>query len=184
MKRIFIAIRITGNAAFRKLVADLKYELSESSVKWTDPANLHLTLAFLGDTEENIIPAISMMLDEKCRGFGNFDFDLRGIGVFKNIKDPRVIWTGIDKTEKLNSIQEKIITGLKETGIDTEDRPFSPHLTIGRIKHINDRAKLKVLLLKYHTADIQNVSVEEIILFQSILHQQGPEYKSISVHKL
>lgn len=184
MKRTFIAVKINADAVLKKMVSDLKNELRESSVKWTDPANLHLTLAFLGDTEDNKIPAISLMLDEKCRGFGKFNFVLRGTGVFKNLKDPKVIWAGIDKPEKLNTIRERIVSGLKDAGIETEDRPFSPHLTLGRIKHLTDREKLKILLLKYHTSDIQDVMVEEVILYESILHQQGPEYRSLSVHKL
>ncbi|HLP72635.1 MAG TPA: RNA 2',3'-cyclic phosphodiesterase [Bacteroidales bacterium] len=184
MKRIFIAIKITGNALLRKMISDLKGELRESSIKWTDPDNLHLTLSFLGDTEENIIPAISSMLDEKCNGSGNFDFFLSGLGVFKHIKDPKVIWAGIDKPEKLNTLQKKIMRGLSETGIETEDRQFSPHLTLGRIRHLSDREKLKVLLLKYHTSEIQDVKVDEVILYESILHREGAEYKGISIHKL
>lgn len=184
MKRIFIAVKITGNAEFRKLVADLKKELGESSIKWTDPANLHLTLAFLGDTEEKIIPGVSKMLDEKCNRAGTFDFIITGIGVFRNLKDPKVIWAGIEKPEKLNSLQQSIINGLKETGIKTEERPFSPHLTLGRVKHLHNRDVLKVLLLKHHSDEIQDVHVEEIMLFESILHPTGPEYKVISVHRL
>src|SRR3970282_1171741 len=102
------------------------------------PGNIHITLAFLGNTQEIIIPLIENMLKEKCSGFGSFAVVLRGLGVFKSLRDPRIIWTGIEQSEKLKELNVIVVKELKNIGIVVEDRPFSPHLTLGRIKHIED----------------------------------------------
>lgn len=184
MKRIFIGIRIEPDKNFKKLISALKEELSGEAVKWTDPGNIHVTLAFLGETHEDKIDGIRAMLKEKCEGSGGFEISLKGFGVFKNLREPKVFWAGLYQSDKLASLQSSIVEGLKDIEIKVEDRPFSPHLTIGRIKHIQDIDNLKVLLLKYHSTDIQRVNVSEVILYESILRQEGPEYKAVEVVKL
>lgn len=184
MKRIFIGIKIVPDKNFRKLISSIKEELSDESVKWTDLENIHVTLAFLGDTHEDMLDGIKEMLMEKCEGRGGFEISLKGFGVFKNLHDPKVFWAGLYQSDRLSSLQTSVIEGLKEIGIAVEDRPFSPHLTIGRIKHIHDIDKLKIMLLKYHSTDIQRIDVSEITLFESILKQEGPVYKALEVFKL
>lgn len=184
MKRIFIGIKIETDKNFRKLVSSIKDELSGESVKWTDPLNIHVTLAFLGGTPDEKIEIADKMLREKCSGSGSFGIVLRGFGVFKNLSDPKVLWAGIDQSEKLIALQESIAGGLKDSGINFDNKPFSPHLTIARIKHIADKDNLKVLLLKYHSTEIQQVTVSEVTLFESVLSQEGPKYNALAVHKL
>lgn len=184
MKRIFIGTKIGTDKNFRKLVSSMKDELSGESIKWTDTANLHVTLGFLGDTPEEKIELTDRMLKEKCPGSGQFEIVLRGFGVFRNLRDAKIIWAGIDQSEKLVALQVSIMEGLKEAGIAVDDKPFSPHLTIGRIKHISDKDKLKVLLLKYHNTEIQRVLVREVTLFESVLRQEGPQYNTLATYPL
>ena len=121
--------------------------------------NIHLTLAFLGDTEEDRIKVAAIMLKQQCSGFGEFDFNLSGTGVFKDFNDPRVIWIGIDESEKLAELYGRIKTGLEDTGFKTDNRPFRPHITIGRIKFLRNPGVLRTAVEKYKDSGIQKVNV-------------------------
>ena len=180
MKRIFIALKVEAEEPLLMMISSLKSGLSKDIVKWTSPDNIHITLAFLGDTEENMIELISSMLEEKCKGTGRFELILKGSGVFRNFSDPRIIWTGIETSEKLMHLNEIIMNGLKGLNIKLEDRPFNPHLTIGRIKHLNDRGTLRVLIEQFQNSELQIIPVPEVILYESILLHSGPVYKPIS----
>jgi RNA 2',3'-cyclic 3'-phosphodiesterase len=184
MKRIFIALKVDAEEPLLMMISSLKSGLSKDIIKWTGPDNIHITLAFLGDTEENMIKSIISMLNEKCTGSGRFELILKGSGVFRNLSDPRIIWTGIEPSGKLMYLNEVIMKGLKGLNIKMEERPFNPHLTIGRIKHLNDRETLKALTEQYHNSEIQIIPVNEVILYQSILLQSGPVYKPIAKFNL
>jgi len=184
MKRIFIALKVEPSAAFLKLISTLKSALSIDSIKWTNPENIHLTLAFLGDTEENIIENINSMLKEKCTGSGNFELVIKGFGVFRSISDPRILWTGISHSGKLLQLNEIVINGLKDLKIKLEERPFKPHLTLGRIKQVNDKETLRSLIEQFENTEIQIVPVNEVILYESILMASGPVYKTLTKFRL
>jgi 2'-5' RNA ligase len=96
MKRIFIAVKIEPGEILLKMISSFKTGLSNENIKWTNTDNIHITLSFLGDTEESQIIAINEILMVKCEGFGQFDLVLKGTGVFKSQGDPRVIWAGIE----------------------------------------------------------------------------------------
>lgn len=179
MKRIFIAVKVDAGNALLKMISSFEYGLSKERIKWINPDNIHITLAFLGDTEEEKINIISSMLKEKCEGSGKFELIIKGSGVFKSMNDPRIIWAGIESSEKLTQLNDFIKSGLKDAGIKIEDRPFNPHLTLGRIKHLNPGSDLKELIEKYRDAEIQKVPVNEVTLYESILLQSGPVYKPI-----
>jgi 2'-5' RNA ligase len=179
MKRIFVAVKIDAGENLLNMISDLKAGLKEERVKWTETDNFHITLAFLGDTEETKIKAINNMLMTTCGGFGEFEIIIKGTGLFKNLSDPRILWSGIETSEKLDKLYDCIKSGLKDTGISLEERPFRPHLTLGRIKGIRDQENLKSLITRYLEAEMQSQPVNEVILYESILSQTGPVYKPL-----
>jgi len=184
MKRIFIAIKIEPENDLLRIYSSLKSVLGIEKINWVDPLNIHLTLAFLGDTEEERIKVAAIMLKKQCCGFGEFDFNLSGTGVFKDFNDPRVIWIGVNESEKLAELYGRIKTGLEDTGFKTEDRPFRPHITIGRIKFLRDPGALQSAVEKYRDMEVQKVNVQKVILYESILKPAGPVYKPIGIFKL
>ncbi len=184
MKRVFIAVKAEAGNDLLRMISSLKSLLAADKIKWVDPSNIHLTLAFLGDTEEAGIKTLATILRQKCTGFGDFDFVLAAAGVFRNYRDPRVIWVGIQSPEKLVMLNNRISDGLRENGFETEDREFNPHLTLGRIKSIKDPENLRKILEGYSQSVFQTVKVKEVILFESILMQTGPLYKPLSIFKL
>jgi 2'-5' RNA ligase len=184
MKRIFIAIKVEPAETLLKMISEIKSGLNKDIIKWTHTDNIHITIAFLGDTEDSLIKNIKTMLKNKSEGSGKFILTLKGYGVFRSLNDPRIIWAGIESTKELIDLNDSIVRGLKELNIKIEDRPFNPHLTLGRIKKINDNEALRLLIEKYQNSEIQIVPVNEIILFESFLLQSGPVYKPLAKFSL
>jgi RNA 2',3'-cyclic 3'-phosphodiesterase len=180
MKRIFIAVKVNPEDELLRMFSSLKAILAAENIKWVDTANIHITLAFLGDTDEKRVRVLNGMLKDKCSGFGEFSFDLAGTGVFKNFRDPRVLWVGIRSSEKLIQLNSIIAEGLKLKDFIIEERQFRPHLTLGRIKSVRDTENLKTMLESYRDRQFQVVHVNEVILFESILLHTGPIYKPLA----
>jgi RNA 2',3'-cyclic 3'-phosphodiesterase len=184
MKRIFIAVKVEPGGELLRMISSVKALLVKENIKWVEPANLHLTLAFLGETEEKRIKILANMLKDKCSGYHKFDFILSGTGVFKNYRDPRVIWVGIRSQEVLSMLNDTINTGLKENSFETSEHQFKPHLTLGRVKSAKNTENLKTVLERYKDTEFQKVEVREVILFESILMQTGPLYRQLAKFQL
>lgn len=176
MKRIFIAIRIDPGETLISMFSTFKQILKNDRIRWTDPANIHITLLFLGDTPDKRVKEIGAFLQKVCNEYGEFELIISGSGVFKNTNDPRVLWAGIEPSEKMNRLQRIISGKLRDTGTEIDDRSFNPHLTLGRVKKINDPEKLKLLLDEFRDKQIQRIMVSEIILYESLLRPEGPVY--------
>jgi 2'-5' RNA ligase len=184
MKRTFIAVRVDAGEMLREVFDILKTALKGESVRWVDISKMHITLAFLGDTSEEMISEVSDKLRSVCDNFKKFEFAISGIGVFRNLNDPRVIWAGIENSGTFSELFKLVKSGLDETGISTEEREFKPHLTLGRIKWLKDRKALEGLVSKYSDHKFQIVNVTEVIFYESILQQSGPLYLPIKVFRL
>ena len=179
MKRIFIAVKIQPEDTLLKMITSFKSGLKDEKIKWTGSENFHITLAFLGDTEEEKVEPTGKMLKTVCEECFGFEVVLKGAGIFKNIRDPRVIWTGIEHSDSLDTLFASVKLGLKAEGIPLEERTFNPHLTLGRIKSLRDPESLKALIAEYTDVVIQKQPVSEVILYESLLYHTGPVYKSL-----
>jgi 2'-5' RNA ligase len=166
------------------MISDFRSELKDERIKWTDTGNFHITIAFLGDTDEGRVPDIAAMLGEVCKGIGNFDLVLNGAGVFRNLSDPRILWTGTEPSDKLTEIYHSVKNGLHNITIPFEDHGFNPHLTLGRIKNISDTGRLKSLIEKHNGISVQKQAIRSVILYESILSQYGPTYKPLGEYPL
>lgn len=183
MKRIFVAIKIDANPELSGFISSIKTLLCNENIKWINNANIHLTLAFLGDTKEKRIKILDNLLDGICSGFPEFEFTLAGAGVFRNFKDPKVIWIGIRSAEKLNELNKLITEGLKKNGFETGDRQFKPHITMGRVRSSKEIANLKEIIGKFSEIDFQTVRVKELFLYESILMHPEPLYKPLGIYR-
>ncbi len=178
--RSFIAIEL-GDKEKRSLELiqnKLKRELPP--VRWVKPATMHLTLNFLGDVEEDLIPRIIESMNSAVRGCRPFRMNLSGIGAFPNSRNPRVIWIGIREESgvlgRLAAELEKLLSGI---GIEPEEHPFSPHLTLGRVKERGDRNVFDGVLTVFKDQNAGGVQVDGICLMRSDLTPQGPIYSAL-----
>jgi RNA 2',3'-cyclic 3'-phosphodiesterase len=184
MKRIFIAVKIDAGAGLLDMISDMKQTLRDEKIKWTETENFHITIAFLGETVDDKVKAVSRMLKDVSEGSGAFEMLIKGAGVFKSFNDPRVLWTTIEPSEKLTGLYGAVMPGLRNIGIELEERAFRPHLTLGRIKRINDIDRFKILIMKYMNTELQRQHVNEVILYESVLFQSGPVYKPLAKYSL
>jgi 2'-5' RNA ligase len=179
MKRTFIAVKIDPGKELKNAISSLRSGLRDENIKWADLSNLHVTLAFIGDTDKLMIKSIKSMLENEFTGFGIIEFVLTGFGLFRNISNPRIIFSDIENPDKLIRAHEIIKKGLTDLDITLEERRFNPHLTIGRIKDLIDKNSLQKLVSEFAGMNLQEVSVSEIIYYESVLLPTGPIYKPI-----
>jgi RNA 2',3'-cyclic 3'-phosphodiesterase len=180
MKRTFIAVSVVAGNELKNAIANMKSDLGSENIKWVDISNMHVTLAFLGNTGEAAVKSVSTMLENTFSGFGEVAFSLAGLGVFKSYYDPKVIFAGIENSEKLIEAHNMVRNGLDRIDIRIEDGRFSPHLTIGRIKDLRDKSNFQKVVQQFTGIHFQTVIVNEIVYYESILLPSGPVYKRIS----
>jgi len=183
--RTFIAIDLSPEIKdqLAALVSSLKS--SARNIKWVARENYHLTLKFLGEIRDNQVKTVKMVIDRVLKKHKQFFLVMRGTGSFPPGQNRmRVIWSGVAGGEALSGLQRDLEESLEKEGFPREDRPFSPHLTIGRAKIPENQERLRKELEKYSQKEFGSMLVSEIILFQSILRPEGPEYRIISKHNL
>jgi 2'-5' RNA ligase len=147
--RAFIAIEIPNSIqeAIHKDTLNLRKALNPALVRWTPCENIHLTLKFLGDVSESNLQFIKQMLMQECAEHPTFDMQVGKLGSFPNSKRPRVIWVGLSAPSELLSLQNSIEAAASRLGYEKEERSFSPHLTIGRVRQIWDASTLRLIRL-------------------------------------
>ncbi len=184
MKRTFIAIDIPLNDHVSKILDEFRNDLGKERIKWVDPGQYHITLQFLGDIDDSLINSVNRSLHKISGRCSGFCLKLKEFGVFGNPANPRVLWMGLVQSKELEILGNAVDEEMRMLGFKKPDKPFSPHLTIGRIKFLKGRRVLKEWIDKYRYTEFQEINVREIILYESILKSAGPEYIAIKRHSL
>jgi RNA 2',3'-cyclic 3'-phosphodiesterase len=181
MKRLFLAIDIHPVTTLTDAYENIRHTLRMEKINWVRMDQMHLTLAFLGDTEATSIPGLVDWLAAALNTRHSFRVTLSGLGVFRNIHDPRVLWIGCEAEKEFQHIKMETDNILRSLDFEVEDRPFSPHLTLGRIKSMRHLNHLGQLIGVYRDTVFQSENIENIVLYESRLTPGGPEYTP--VHK-
>ncbi len=180
-KRLFVAADIPVSNNIIELSQKLKQKLNNEGIKWVPLHNFHLTLKFLGDTDEAYIPNIINVLQQSISGIKPFDINIKGMGKFSSSGHTKVIWLGVDdNTNSLSNIATQVNKNFVDLGFAFEKRSFKAHLTLARVKYIRNENILSDLIQNYAHTQFQNHTVKEIILYQSILKPAGPVYKPLA----
>ncbi len=191
--RLFLAVPIPEAARARigELIARL--EPRGWPMRWIDPDNAHLTLHFLGDTPPEQATILQLALPEIVARHEAFDLRTAGLGVFPKLKRPRVVWLGVyGPTHRLETLAHELGDALREMLFPVDDRPFSPHITLGRVRDIHNapirdlpealRAAIDEMAAD-GLADPKNglpLPVEEVHLIRSHLESWGARYEVIA----
>jgi 2'-5' RNA ligase len=184
MKRLFTAIDIPLNTAIKGKINTLRNELAGERIKWVEPHQYHITLQFLGSVDASLISPLNESIEKVSSDFKGFSMEVNEFGVFKNFRDPRILWIGFRPCRELDLIKNAIDDAFINFGFEKSDKKFSPHLTIARIKSLREKHKLEVLAGSQDYKVSQKVDVKEIILYESILKPSGPEYLIVKKHAL
>lgn len=179
--RVFIAVELP--ASIQQEVAALQASLraTGADVKWVEPQNLHLTLKFLGNVEETRIAPLIEALRAATLPHAPCTLHLEGIGAFPNIRSPRVIWVGVSQGQPpLTALAQAVEQACVGLGFPAQERPFSAHLTIGRIR---SRDRLAHLIKQLQVAEFcasHPAPADHLTLFQSVLSPKGPTYTPLA----
>lgn len=179
--RAFIAIELP--AEIKKYLSGLQEKLKATGaeVKWVKPLNIHLTLKFLGEIDQEQFKRICETLDRITKESAGYTISLGSVGAFPKITSPRTIWAGIEKGgQQTQDLAERIEVELVKIGRPKEIRPYSSHITIGRTKSPLNRNRLIQEL--NNLADSPEAlpsefPVTKIILYKSTLTIGGPIYE-------
>lgn len=146
-----------------------------AGVRWVAPSRWHVTLAFLGD-----VPRARLV--EVRAALRSLEFALpirlgiRGLGAFPDLARPRIVWAGLDgDVDKLASLADRVAAVLETLGFAREERPFRPHVTLGRVKHARAVPVLRAALGSSHVV-VPAAQVGAFSLFESSLTPDGPDY--------
>jgi len=176
MIRSFISINLPDEIKKRlsEIISDLKKH--DADIKWVSPDSIHLTLKFLGNIEASIAATIIEKLQKKIASYEPFYIKIAGVGCFPSEKRPRVIWVGIEGPDTIRRLQTDIETEMSGLGFEPEDRPFSPHLTIGRVRSMRGMAGVMNRFRDFSNADLGSMEVSGIHLMKSDLKPSGAIY--------
>lgn len=187
--RCFIAFELPG--ALKTELADLMAGLkrrSPSIVRWVDPQGIHVTLKFLGEVSQELLPEIETAMAEAAKLSHPFQLGVNGTGAFPNLNRPQLAWVGVNgEMEKLNALQKAVEANLETLGFPKEKRAYSPHLTLGRVRNEApdyDRQRLGKLLSATTFTSAVPVKVTEVHLIRSQLTQTGPIYTMMKTANL
>jgi 2'-5' RNA ligase len=183
--RSFLAIELPE--AIRRKIEEVQKDLklSHVDVRWVSPEKIHLTLKFFGSIDESRIDPIVKSIGGPTQTSSPFSLAVRGMGAFPHLKNPRVIWMGlVDEKEILPSFQRELEKELRKIGFESEDRPFHPHLTLGRMKSNQGRDELIGRMEKYREEQFGDFQVEKVVLFKSDLRPSGPIYTPLKELRL
>lgn len=156
-------------------------------VRWLPVGNIHLTLKFLGEVESGQLMLLGGAMHQLAPSIEPFEITLGGVGAFPSIARPRVIWVGIEAPKVLMELANQLEVLGEQFVIPREERPFSPHLTIGRVQpnvSIDEKNSLKKFLTGVKVGELGRVAVADISLFRSDLRPSGAIYTLLTRSKL
>jgi 2'-5' RNA ligase len=182
--RSFIAIELPEKVkSSLKQIQELLKKADPAAAKWVDPQSIHLTLKFLGNIKEDQIPAVSQVMRMSVEGISPFDLQIKGIGAFPNLRKVQTIWIGLNgDLETLQRLQKKIESYLAPLGFLPENRPFTPHLTLARVRDTTSllqRQNMGELIANTKIESNLVIRVDSISLMRSQLTRSGAIYNCL-----
>jgi len=175
--RAFIAIELPSE--LKEKIDDVISELEDADfcdAKWVSEEKLHLTCKFLGEISKEQAEKVKAVLLAITKSTKSFTIQLEGLGHFNQ----RVLWIGGSSDQQAESLAKRIDADLNKLGFPKEDREFSIHLTLARIKKVYNWAKMKQILAENETKDFGSFKADKIKLIESILSAKGHTYRELS----
>ncbi len=178
--RVFVGIELSDEIVrnARGVVDELQQH--GAIAKWVDPQNLHLTLNFLGEVNETEVHEVCAAVIATTRGILRFEWTCRGVGAFPNFNRPRTIWLGVQEgSEQTIALQHELAQALDEIGFPKENRRFTPHITLGRVRGKWNKELTEIVDGHKHF-EAGRSAVNEVVVFSSHLSRSGPQYDVLS----
>jgi len=182
--RAFIAIDLSPEIQKRldDVLKNYQAQLPNISIRWVAASNIHLTLKFLGDVSLSNLNMLTEMIQKEISTHHQFDISVGGSGAFPTLRQPRVVWVGVEAPPELTTIQNGIEMTTARLGYSREERAFSPHLTLGRVSRNATSQDVKAISKTLETTRIGFLGaacVEQVHLYRSDLQPTGALYTQI-----
>jgi 2'-5' RNA ligase len=177
--RTFVAVKASRRVQNR--IEGLIASLRQSGVKttWVRPENLHLTLKFLGDVDEQRIPRVCQAVDRALADVDSFPLHFSGVGAFPSARRPRTVWIGVTEgNDDVCKLAAALETQLRAEGFPKEKRDFAPHLTIGRVRG-HPVTELARRIEQHADFDAGQSPVTEVVVYSSTLAPTGATYEAM-----
>jgi RNA 2',3'-cyclic 3'-phosphodiesterase len=177
--RAFLAFDIENTTILERLNAAQQLLVQTGAdLKQVQAQNIHITIRFLGEISPSMVNKVFKAMQEV--NFKPFTIKFCGLGVFPSLSYPRVVWIGItDGAQELKSIFDQIEPQMRNLGFAADSQPFSPHLTIARVKSSRNKAQLVELVAKRENYDFGAIKAECFKLKRSHLSPRGPTYSTL-----
>ncbi|MFP4555495.1 MAG: RNA 2',3'-cyclic phosphodiesterase [Bacteroidales bacterium] len=182
--RSFIAFEVKTQSKLSNFIANLKATLSNDKVKWVRLPVLHQTLFFLGEVTEEQFESVKNSLSQYLHDIPSFEIRIKGLGIFGNSRNPKVIWVGIEESEPLNKLHRRVCNAVMPLGFVPDKRGFNPHITIGRVKFVANLESLRSIIYENKSRFFQKSLVNNVTIYKSDLTPQGPLYTPLFSQKL
>ena len=177
--RCFIALPASPALQQEFSRLQLRLKASEASVRWERPEKFHITLKFLGDTDESLLSSLTSSLNASVQGIQSFTLSFRSVGGFPSSEQPRIVWVGADDHPTLATLHQHVEEVCSTFGVKKDDRMFHPHVTLGRVKGTRNIHRLTEVL-KNITFEPLDFRCAEIRTMRSELLPTGSSYTLMS----
>ncbi len=187
--RSFIAIPVSnaGIEALEQVVKGFDSEIGRH-VRWVRSEGIHLTLKFMGDIPASTVERVLEALPPVVARFSPFEISISGLGVFPNPRRPRVLWAGLDGgLEALSELQQAVDDAVGKLGLPKEQRAFSPHLTLGRVRRDVAEGQLRKIGEVIATTELPAVpswSADTVNLMRTELDPAGSRHYLVGSAKI
>lgn len=184
--RTFIAVDLGQKLRDRCIAMQENLARLGADLKWVEPNNLHVTLLFLGEVDERAVPEVCAAAAAVGAQHDPFTLSVEKVGCFGSPRRPRTLWAGVGEgAAELIALHDALEPPLLELGCyRREERPFTPHITLGRAKGDDPSEKLAAALKKYAAWNAGEVEVREVLVLSSELTRNGPIYSVLSRARL
>ena len=181
--RAFLAIDLDDDLKPKINRIIKEFKKIDARIKYVELTNLNLTLKFFGDIDTDGLDLLEEAISNVVSQFDSFKIKIKGCGAFPNTNRIKVIWVGIDDDAIIKDLHDSLDKEFVRLGFD-EDRKFSTHLTIGRMKSAKSKNKVKSTIEEFGDVEVGEMEVTHITLKKSTLTPAGPIYEDLKIFEL
>lgn len=185
-QRTFVAVPLPDEVRRHLIAAQDDLRRAGGDVRWVGMEQLHVTIQFLGNVRPDRVPEVSAGAQEAAEQVPIFDLTVQAIGAFPTYQRPRTVWAGIQRGDRaLKRLAQAVEEALKARGFPPDERPFRPHVTLGRVRPERDAGDLPLAIQEWDPDRVfGNCTVNRLLVMKSDLTPTGPVYTLCSEHSL
>ena len=179
--RCFLAIELPDRIKQQLATLQQTLQAQTTGIRWVRSEQIHLTVKFLGEVADGLVPQVGQVIADVVSRHASFDLHVKNVGCFPSRGSARVAWVGLgDLPQTLVDLHKETETALTDLGFARENRPFKPHLTIGRINDPRTGYDIRRHIERRKDFEAGSFPVSELVLFQSVLQRTGPIHTPIA----